>query len=72
MELSQKLTTYWVTKQTSTDTKNWNNPMYLIGSPWLKIRIKQQHQFQKAHKHIEIKQCSPKSPMGQGRNKGKN
>ena len=25
------------------DTKNWNNPMYLIGSPWFKIRIHQQH-----------------------------
>ena len=22
---------------------NWNNPMYLIRSPWLKIRIQQQH-----------------------------
>ena len=29
-------------KQTSTDTKNWNNSLYLIGSPWHKVSIQQQ------------------------------
>ena len=23
--------------------KKWNNPLYLIESPWLKVRIQQQH-----------------------------
>ena len=42
MEPSQKLTTYSVTKQTSTTTeKNWNNPMYLFRSPWFKTRGQQ-------------------------------
>ena len=44
--------------------------MYLIRSPGFKTRTQQQYQFQKAHKHMENKQCSPESSMGQGRNKG--
>ena len=39
--------------------------MYLIRSPWLKIRIPQQHLFQKAPTHMEIKQCSPQPSIGQ-------
>lgn len=45
---------------------------YLIRSSWLKIRIQQQNQIQKAHKHMEIEQCSPESSVGQGRNKERN
>ena len=30
-------------KKTSTDPKKWNNPMYLIGTPWDKTRIQQQY-----------------------------
>ena len=36
-----------VNKQTSIDTKNWNNSVYLIRSPWLKMRIQQQHKSRK-------------------------
>ena len=43
MEPSLYLATYSVTKQTSTDTKNQNNALYPIRSPWLKFRIQQQH-----------------------------
>ena len=39
IEPSLKLKTYLATKQTSTDTKKWNNPLYLIGSSWSKGRI---------------------------------
>ena len=49
--------------------KIWNNPMYLIISPWLKVRIQQHHKLQKAYKLMETEQCSTESPLGQGRKK---
>ena len=64
IEPSQKLTTYLVTKQTSINTKKRNNPMYFIRSPWFKTVG--------FLEHMEIKQFSPASSMGQGRNKGRN
>ena len=52
--------------------KIWNKPMYLTRLPWVKTRIQQQYKFQKALKHMEIKQCSPELSMNEGRNKGRN
>ena len=57
-EPSLKSTTYLITKQATGDTRtNQNNPMYLIVSPWDKVRI-QQHKLQKAYKLGEIEQLS--------------
>ena len=50
MEPSRKLTTYWVTKQTSTDTKNISNHLCLVRSPWIKVRIQQKSYPQEANK----------------------
>ncbi|KAL6072878.1 hypothetical protein STEG23_018396 [Scotinomys teguina] len=47
MELSLKLTTYWVTKQTSIDTKNWNYLLYSIRPLWLKVRLQQHQNYRK-------------------------
>ena len=52
--------------------KKRNNPLYLIGSPQLKVRIQQQHKSQETYKFIEIEQCSVESPLDQGRNVGRN
>lgn len=42
MESSLNFTTYFISKQTSIDTSNCNNPLYLIRSPWLEVRIQYQ------------------------------
>ena len=72
MEPSQKLTTYLVTKQTSTDTKKISNHLCLVRSPWIKVSIQQQYYPQKAIKLMEVELSAIKSPLGQGRNKEKN
>ena len=69
MEPSRKLTTYLVTKQTSTDTKNISNHLCLVRSPWIKVRIQQQCYPQEANKLMEAKHSTTESPLGQGRNK---
>ena len=70
MEPSQKFITYLVTKQTSKDRKNKSNHLYLIGSPWLKVRIQQQ--WPQAQKFIEIEQCSTELLLRQGINTERN
>ncbi|KAL6043143.1 hypothetical protein STEG23_019324 [Scotinomys teguina] len=47
MELSLKLTTYSVTKQTSTDTKNRNYLLYSIRPLWLKVRLQHNKYYRK-------------------------
>ena len=50
------------TNHTVPHKRECGKPMYLTGSPGLKIRV------QKQHKHIEISHCLPESPRGQERN----
>ena len=68
MKISLKSTTYWVTKQISTDTKNGITSCYLIRSPWIDIR-NQQQQLQKVFELTEMSNTQLDPPLGQERNK---
>ena len=64
MESSLKLTPYSVTKQTSTEIKIKDKPLYLIGSLWLKVQ-NQHYNYRKAYKPMVIKEHSIESHLGQ-------
>ena len=57
MEPALKLITSSVTKQTSTDTKNWCNPLCLLRSPWRwsKVSIQQHYYFHKVTNSWKLK-----------------
>ena len=68
MKLSLKLVTFWVTKQTSADTKIGITHCILSDHHGLKLEFNNTN-IRKAYKLMEIKQCSIQPQQGQGRNK---
>ena len=65
MEPFIKLTTHSDTNQISTDANN--KKIYLITSPWDKVRIQQNHKLPEVYQFMETEQLSTEPPLGQGR-----